>query len=402
MRTSYRMSHPSGEEQKPKIPSLEENLETESDKLVNSVIEENQQAKDQAWVHTYREIANAKYESSDRENADQAASQVKQEAKEKAIEKAEKKEEKKKKSRKKLRITLLSLLGVVVIGVGGVAIYNNFIRQDNNLEAISERVDTLYTSAKKEDIKNGITESDLDKYYLELNEASEKGNDTDILQEELDTIGYFLSDKATLMEYDSESYDLTTAGLQDSVNSIKENSESYSVPGLAVTISDLCTKINGDYETFIALRSEMQGITDATTFDEEGYKARIANIRHKPNQEELNAIYDNIVADKQTAEAEQALKDAATKEAQEQAQKALEEAQKVQQETQQKLEEAEKKLQEKAEEASNGISGVLDTVRGAVSSGSDTNMESEEGTVDSDTQVQQQQDEETQESSEVQ
>ena len=378
MRTSYRMSHP--DDSGSKEPTIEERLEKESDNLVDSVIEEDKQKRQRVFVKTYREIENAKYESSDKENASEAASQVKQEAKEKAQQKQEAQQEKKKKSRKKVWITLLSILGVLVIALGGLAVYNNFFRNDTSIEAISERVNTLYTSAKKEDIKNGITEGDLDKYYLDLNDAASKGADTSSLQSELDSIGYFLSDKVTLTEYDSEDYDLTTSGLQDSVNSIKENSESYTVPGLAVTISDLCSKINGDYETFIALRSEMQGITDATTFDEEGYKARIANIRHKPNQEELNAIYDNIVADKRTAEAEQALKDAATKEAQEQAQKALEEAQKAQQETQQKLEEAEKKLQEKANEVKEGASDLLNGVKDAITGNSDG--ESSEGTAE--------------------
>ena len=69
----------------------------------------------------------------------------------------------------------------------------------------------------KEDIKNGITISDLDQYYLDLNKASDNGEDITPASTELDTIGYFLSDKATLLEYDSEDYDLTTAGLQDSI-----------------------------------------------------------------------------------------------------------------------------------------------------------------------------------------
>lgn len=369
MRTSYRMSHP----EEDKEDKLEQNLQEESDKIVDSVIQEVKDTKKNAFIHTYREIENAKYDMNDKEKAQQAVSEVSQEA----AEEQEKHIEKKKKSRKKVLVTALAVIGVLAIGLGGVSVYNHFFRQDNSLEAISDRVENLYTSAKKEDIKSGITEGDLNTYYLELNEVSKNGKDVSSVQSELDTIGYFLSDKATLIGYDSEDYDLTTSGLQDSVDSIKENSESYTVPGLAVTISDLCTKITGDYETFIALRSEMQGITDATTFDEEGYKSRIANIHHKPNQEELNAIYDNIVADKQAAEAEQALKDAATQEAQEKAQQALEEAQQTQKETQQKLEEAEKKLQEKAEQASEGVSDIIDGIKGVVSGedGSESNTE---------------------------
>ena len=379
MRTSYRMSH---EDEQPKKvePTIEENLEKQSDKLIEEVFKEDKKEKEEELLHTYREIVSAKYDNNDKDQANEAVNTVKEEAEEEAQEELQKK----KKSRKKVWITILCIIGALVIGLGGVAVYNNFFRHDNSIEAISDRVDNLYTSAKKEDIKNGITVSDLDQYYLDLNEASKNGEDVSSLTTELDTIGYFLSDKATLLEYDSEDYDLTTAGLQDSISGIKENTESYSVPGLAVTISDLCTKINGDYETFIALRSEMQGITDATKFDEEGYKSRIANIKHKPNQEELNAIYDNIVADKKAAEAEQALKDAATQEAQVQAQKALEEAQKLQQDTQQKLEKVEQELQDKANEAKQGASDVLNGIKDAVT-GEDSSSSTEESSTESNT-----------------
>ena len=379
MRTSYRMSHEDEQPKKVK-PTIEENLEKQSHKLIEEGFKEDKKVKEEELLHTYREIVSAKYDNNDKDQANEAVNTVKEEAKEEAQEELQKK----KKSRKKVWITILCIIGALVIGLCGVAIYNNFFRHDNSIEAISDRVDNLYTSTKKEDIKNGITVSDLDQYYLDLNEASKNGEDVSSLTTELDTIGYFLSDKATLLEYDSEDYDLTTAGLQDSIPGIKENTESYSVPGLAVTISDLCTKINNDYETFIALRSEMQGITDATKFDEEGYKSRIANIKHKPNQEELNAIYDNIVADKKAAEAEQALKDAATQEAQEQAQKALEEAQKLQQDTQQKLEKAEQELQDKANEAKQGASDVLNGIKDAVT-GEDSSSSTEESTTESDT-----------------
>lgn len=362
MRTSYRSSH---EEDNNAKVSLEENIEKEAEKIYDSTVQENNEEKKRDIVFAYRSIMNEKLENEEKDQAEEAAENVEQEE-----------QEKKEKSGKEAKKIVIGIISFLIVVIGGIVVYNTFIKQDNSIEAIQDRVDSLYTSAKKEDIKSGVSVGDLDKYYLDLNDAQEKGEDTSAISTELDTIGYFISDKEMLTEYDSEDYDLTSSGLQDSLNSIKENSETYTVPGLAVTISDLCTKVNGDYETFIALRSEMQGITDATSFDEEGYKARIANVRHKPNQQELNAIYDNIVADKQAAEAEQALKDAATEEAQEQAQKALEEAQKAQQETQQKLEEAEKKLQEKANDAKEGISDVIDNITGSDEE-KDTNSQSE-------------------------
>lgn len=354
MRTSYRMNHDENSDSVKEPPTIEENLEREADKI----IEEDKRTKEERLSHTYYEIMNEKYESNDKDSINEAVSNVEDEAKEE--------KEKSKKSRKKIWITLLSVFGVLIIIAGSLFIYSKYIKQDNSVEAISQRVDSLYTSPQKVDIKSGVTVNDLDKYYIDLNEAETKGEDISAVSEELDTIGYFLSDKETLSEYDNEDYDLTTSGLQDSINNIKKNSEIYSVPGLAVTISDLCTKVNNDYEEFISLRSELQSVTDVISFDEEGYKSKIATISHKPNQEELTAIYNNIVADKQAAEAEQALKDAATQEAQEKAQQALEEAQKMQQETQEKLENAEKELQEKADTVTDSAGDVLDSIKGTI------------------------------------
>ena len=94
----------------------------------------------------------------------------------------------------------------------------------------------------------------------------------------------------------------------DSLNTIKANADSYTVSGLAVTITDLANQIQSDYDSFIALRSELQGVTDVTTFDATAYKARIDEVTHNPNKDELSALYDKLVADQQAAQAQAELR----------------------------------------------------------------------------------------------
>ena len=132
---------------------------------------------------------------------------------------------------------------------------------------------------------------------------------------------------------------------------------------------------NKDYDSFIALRSVLQGVTDVTTFDATAYKTRIDEVTHIPNKDELNALYDKLVADQEAAQAQAELEAAATEEAKAQAEKALEEAQRIQQETQEKLDQAQEELAKKAEEAANSIK---DKVFGSDSSESGESSESTE------------------------
>lgn len=387
MRTSYRMSH--GGNENPVVKDrevkevqqevrdshsmldmkkeIEKSQEDMADQVERSFLEEES-------IKAYREIVQKANPDTDiGDIVEKAEDEVAKEEKQSRKEKKEQEDVDKKKRNKKRIIVGFSILGIILALIAVFFVYTNFFRQDNSIEAIAQRVEKLYTSADKVNIKKGVTQSDLSEFYVELSEAARNGDDTKSVESEIDTIGYFLSDKEQLNEYNSEDFDLTTVGMTDSLNTIKSNADSYTVSGLAVTITDLANQVQSDYDSFIALRSELQGVTDVTTFDATAYKARIDEVTHNPNKDELNALYDKLVADQQAAQAQAELEAAATEEAKAQAEKALKEAQKIQQETQEKLDQAQEELANKAEEADNSIK---DKIFGSDSSGSGESSES--------------------------
>lgn len=249
---------------------------------------------------------------------------------------------------------------VVVVGIGGFAVYKNMTKPVDTVEGVIKQVDRLYTSKDKTDLKDGLSQSDLNEYYLELNSAEKKGEDISSVSDELDTIGYYLNDRSVLDTYNDASYDLTTVGMQDSINEIKSHTSNYSVSGLAITVTDLANDIVKDYDDFIATRQKLNGVTDVLNFDEGSYKAEINEVRHVPNRTELLAIYDKIVVDKKAAEAQKELQEADDDAKKKEAEKALQDAQDLQKQTQQELDDTKKKLEEEAQKAADIIKSLKD------------------------------------------
>lgn len=249
---------------------------------------------------------------------------------------------------------------VVVVGIGGFAVYKHMTKPVDTVDGVIKQVDRLYTSKDKTDLKDGLSQSDLNEYYLELNSAEKKGEDISSVSDELDTIGYYLNDRSVLDTYNDASYDLTTVGMQDSINEIKSHTSNYSVSGLAITVTDLANDIVKDYDDFIATRQKLNGVTDVLNFDEGSYKAEINEVRHVPNRTELLAIYDKIVVDKKAAEAQKELQEADDDAKKKEAEKALQDAQELQKQTQQELDDTKKKLEEEAQKAAELIKSLKD------------------------------------------
>lgn len=262
----------------------------------------------------------------------------------------------KKKSRKGLIIGCSVTIAVVALGVGGYTVYDRFFNTKKALEATEEDIDMLYTSIEKSDIKSGINQSDLNEYYMDLIGIQKKGANVDDAVEELDTIGYFLEDKHKLEIYNSEEFNLSTVGLSDSISSILDNTRKYTVSGLVVTINDMSKEVTEDYENFINLRQELNGISDVINFDAEWYKSKIESVDHIPNKTELNAIYEKLVVDRKAAIAQKKVQEAADDQARAEAEKNLQEAQALQKKTQEELEATKKKLEEEAKKASEELS----------------------------------------------
>lgn len=257
-------------------------------------------------------------------------------------------------------------IGIAVIMIGGLGV--GFYMSDQNKQAeakkqqelaikqasdsyneIKQKISELYVDAKKADIRDDVTQSTLDDYRTALQEI--KTEDTSEAVKELDTIGYFLNDKGILNGYNSDSYNLDSAGLIDNVNSIKSNTGNYSVSSLVLTINELGSKIVNDYNYYKNLSDELENYTDFINFDEGGYKTKIDAVSHTPNKEELMGIYNKRVADKKAAEINQRIIDATDDEARAQAQAELEQAQTVQGQMQNELDALRQQLKSQMEQA---------------------------------------------------
>ena len=274
----------------------------------------------------------------------QYAQELAQKENQGSVEQPKVKQQKKKKKSKKKLIIILSILAVLIVGgcLGGFYLYSN---SGASTEDVSERINKFYTSDSKVDIKDSVSQSDLDSMYIELQGIKKKSKEVSELTKELDTIGYFIQDKATLNKYDSDDCSLTTSNLTTDVTAVKSNTSLYSISGLAVTNSDRATSILTAYDDFINLRLELQGITDVQSFDENAYTDKINNVTHTVNKQELQGIVETIKADKEAADAQAAVDAAGNEEEKAAAQKALEDAQELQKQTQQQLEEVQKKLE---------------------------------------------------------
>ena len=261
---------------------------------------------------------------------------------------------KKKSNGSKIGIIVLSCIVVILVVVAVVMVLK--IRSgsgiDSGINSVSERIDRLYTGDDKTDIKSDVTQGSLDSFYMELLELQNRGADVTALISELDTIGLYVSDKSRLDTFDSDTYNLTTTGMTDNVEEIVGHTASYSVPGLAVAITNKAQGIMDDYNEFISLRSELMGITDVMSFDVDTYTTRVEAIDHTPNRTELLAVIDTISADKEAAIAQENLRKAEDEEAKAKAESELAEIQELQKKTQEDLENTRQQLQEAADEAS--------------------------------------------------
>lgn len=225
---------------------------------------------------------------------------------------------------------------------------------ESTIEALQGKIDKLYTSSNKDELKSSVNAESLETYYEYLGniEAKDKKgkNKGDIskVESELNTISAYIEDKGRLDAFGSDSYDLNTDGLLEYVQSIRDNVSTYSVPGLALTISNQCSKIENDYSTFINLRQELENITDYENFSSKKYKSRVDKISHTPNKEELQKMIKGLNSSKKKVLDKKKAEEAAKKKAEEEAKKALEKAEAERKEAEKALQEQERKAQEEA------------------------------------------------------
>lgn len=201
--------------------------------------------------------------------------------------------------KKKSSVVLLVLLIIVIVGglgAGGYFVYTKFADQNRYKKLISD-IDDLYTDGTKVAIRDDVQLSDLEGMYSTLNELALKDFNTKDLEIELTTIQYYIKDNIELSMYDSEDYSLTTVGLSDALNVIYENTNNYTVEGLANTIRGKVAQLNQDYNDFIQLRIDVQNYDFKKKFDKDEWKERILGVKHKANRLELYEIIEKVTGE---------------------------------------------------------------------------------------------------------
>lgn len=143
---------------------------------------------------------------------------------------------------------VVGLLAVVAIGVVGVAVIPKFLNNTSTegktnitLETVTSMVDSLYTDATKVNIRDDVTEvevneclSALDSYKNSVNYNAE---DYDKVSKEINTIKFFLQDIEKYDDLVHGVYEFGSDEYTNQVSIIKSDIYLYSVAGLADTMS---------------------------------------------------------------------------------------------------------------------------------------------------------------------
>lgn len=257
---------------------------------------------------------------------------------------------------KKALMVAIPITFLLIVAIAGMFIWKvvSDSAEETTIEALQSRIDKMYSSSNKEALKDSIVAESLDSYYDILSKIQssdkkgKKAGDISKIDSELNTIGYYIEDKRKLDTFNSDEYDLTKGSLLEDVQSIRDNVSSYSVPGLALTINNLCSKIESDYSNFINLRQELDGITDYANFNSKKYNSKIEDVAHTPNRKELQGMLKNLNSAKKKALAKAKAEEEAKKKAEEKAKKALEEAEAQRRKAQEALRKQEEKAEEEA------------------------------------------------------
>lgn len=166
-----------------------------------------------------------------------------------------------------------------------------------SIQALKDKIDTLYSDSSKTGIKDGYTVSDLDALRSDLESYSDS-KDYDKLVSELDTIELYLNDINVLKTYQDLNYNIEPESVASDCEDIKSGLSDYSVSGLKSTISGVISSILSDRNTYLSLKEELGGIEDVSTFNYDLYIEKAKGVKHTPNKNELITMCDDLLAEK--------------------------------------------------------------------------------------------------------
>lgn len=138
---------------------------------------------------------------------------------------------------------------VLIISLGVYGGYKSFSNR-NSLDSLETQIERLYTSSRKDGIKN---DANLDKYYDKLDNLGDSDR-SKALRSELDCISQYMADMKELDYINSSSYDLGSSDLLTKLSKIVMSATGYSVDGLSNTVKSTVDTIDNDYKSYISLR----------------------------------------------------------------------------------------------------------------------------------------------------
>lgn len=199
---------------------------------------------------------------------------------------------------------------VVVLGVTAGVKYlgSNSV---NDIEDLENKIEKLYTSNRKDDLKSNVDSSKLDKYYSQL-DAIEGEEGKEDIKEELDTISYYIADKAILDEINSSGYDFNSSDMETKIEKVRESAKGYNVYSLSESIYAIIDQIENDYFYFLSIRDEISLVSDYSTFDVDAFQLKINKVSHTVNKQELQSKLDSISNSIKITDAVSDIKDAST------------------------------------------------------------------------------------------
>lgn len=199
----------------------------------------------------------------------------------------ESKEEKKSFLNRKIvvgSVTVLVALGVSV----GYGVMNN----KDDAQDLEKQIGRLYTSDRKVELKKGVDNDKLEKYYSKLEDVDKQ--ERVALEDELNTIAFYIEDKDTLDKLNDSDYNFNNSDFKGKLEEVKKSVRSYAVPSLANTLKDLIESIEGDYKNYTTAKSTLTKNIGNKDADVSELQELVSKVNHTPNKDDLQAILNNI------------------------------------------------------------------------------------------------------------
>lgn len=246
---------------------------------------------------------------------------------------------------------ILFIVGVIVfVGV-------NFFSKDkvsvSSYDDMVSQINSLYTDDDKNDLNKDVTSSKVNKYKLELGKIEGNEESKNELALELKSISNYISDKDKIKEVLDNNYDFNNSITKKTIDGVESSAKTYSVPGLMATMLEYTNQAEQDYEYFIELRDELSTIDDFNSFNKDSYQKKVNKVTHSVNKQELQGMVDELQTAKKKQEEINSLKEKATQEA-------LDKAEKLKKETEEALKNSREELNTYKEEAKSFFGSLLD------------------------------------------